>query len=230
MTDWKFRSGDAPDSIELLRGLKPREIELILAEAKPRRFPAKCVMTYQGERADCLLLLWKGRARYFFESPDAKKLILKLINPGEIFGVAALMSRPCTYLVSTEAVRDSIALEWSRAAIRKFAQQCPQLIENAHLIDMDYVSWYINAHAALTSLSARDRLAKVLLSLTRSIGKKVSEGIEVDVTNQELADSAIITPYTASRLISEWQRSGAIRKNKGKILLRAAEKLVVRRT
>ena len=63
----------------------------------------------------------------------------------------------------------------------------------------------------------------MLFGLARSIGQKVYGGIELDVTNEELADSANITPYTTSRLISEWHSSGAIRRHRGKILLLAPE-------
>src|SRR5215469_11021794 len=124
--------------------------------------------------------------------------------------------------------RESIVVEWNGPTIRGFARRFPQLLENAHLIDMDYVSWYVSAHAALTSPSAGERLASVLLGLARSIGQKVSGGIELDVTNLELADSAHITRYTTSRLISKWQRAGAIRKHRGKILLRSPERFFLR--
>ena len=223
MSAWEFRASDVPPNIELLRGLKPREIDLIIAAGRPRRFAANSVMTYQGEPAKHLLLLWKGRSRYFYETPNDKKLILKWIIPGHIFGGAALVAGPSTYLVSTEAVRDSIVVEWDGSTIHHLARQFPQLLENAHLIDMDYVSWYVAAHAALASQSARQRLASVLFGLVTSVGQKVSGGIELDVTNEELADSANITPYTASRLISAWNRSGAIRKHRGKILVLSSE-------
>jgi len=49
--------------------------------------------------------------------------------------------------------------------------------------------------------------------------------VEIDVTNQELADSVNINLYTATRIVSEWQKIGAIRKHRGKIVLRAAKKL-----
>ena len=223
MSAWEFRASDAPPEIELLRGLKPREFDLIIAAGRPCRFPSNSVMTYQGEPAKRLLLLWKGRARYFYETPNDKKFILKWITPGHIFGGAALVSGPSTYLVSSETVRDSIVLEWDGSIIRGLARRFPQLLENAHLIDMDYVSWYVAAHAALSSQSARQRLASVLFGLATNFGQKVSGGIALDVTNEELADSANITPYTTSRLISEWDRSGAIRKHRGKILVRSPE-------
>jgi CRP-like cAMP-binding protein len=223
MTAWQFRASDAPPHIDLLRALKPREIELILGAGTPRRFPAKSVMTYQGEPATHLSLLWRGRARYFYDTPNGKKLILKWIAPGHIFGGAALVSGPSNYLVSTEAVRDSIVLEWNGPTVRGLARRFPQLLENAHVINMEYVSWYVAAHAAQSSQSARQKLASVLCGLANSIGQKVSGGVEFDATNEELAASANVTTYTTSRLISAWQKSGAIRRSRGKILLLTPE-------
>ena len=228
MTALAFRAVNLRHSVEWLRGLEPREIDAVLAAAKSRRFPAKCVMTPQGDPADQFLLLWDGRARYFFETPNGRKVILMWITPGDIFGAGALVSRPSYYLVSTEAVRDSIVLVWERSAIRALTQRFPQLLENALLTARDYFSWYVAAHAALISQTARERLAHVLFGLAQSIGQKVSGGIEIDVTNEELANSANITPYTTSRLVSDWQRHGAIRKHRGKILLRSPEKLFLR--
>jgi CRP-like cAMP-binding protein len=93
---------------------------------------------------------------------------------------------------------------------------------------VDYPSWYIAAHAALCSQSARERLASVLLGHASSMGERVSGGVEFDITNEELANAANITPYTASRILSEWQRTGAIRKQRGKIFVRSTERLFQR--
>jgi hypothetical protein len=72
MSALEFRAVDIRADIELLQGLNRQEVDLIFAAARARRFSAKSVMTYQGEPADHLLLLWKGRARYFFETPNGK--------------------------------------------------------------------------------------------------------------------------------------------------------------
>jgi CRP-like cAMP-binding protein len=101
-------------------------------------------------------------------------------------------------------------------------------MENAIVSAVDYLSWYIAAHAALCSQTARQRLASVLLGYTFSMGERVSGGIEFDITNEELANAANITPYTASRILSEWQRSGAIRKRRGKIVVHSTERLFLR--
>ena len=228
MTALGLRAVDISPDNQLLRGLKKQEIDLILTAARLRRFSAKSVMTYQGEPADRLLLLWKGRARYFYDGVDGKKLILIWITPGHILGAAALALSPSSYLVSTEAVRDSTVLVWDGPTIRDLARRFPRLMMNAHLTSMDYLSWYVGTHAALTSQTARERLAHLLLGYAPSVGRKVSGGIELEVTNEELAQAANTNLYTVSRLVGEWQRIGAIRKQRGKILLRSGKRLFLR--
>jgi CRP/FNR family transcriptional regulator, nitrogen oxide reductase regulator len=224
----RFRMTQVHWNAEWLRGLKPSEVALILAAARTCRFPAKSVMTFHGDPADHLLLMWEGRARYFFETPSGKKVILMWIRQGDVFGATALVSQPSFYLASTEAVRDSTVLVWDRSKIRVLARRFPQLLENVLLIATNYFYWYVAAHAALVSLSARERLAHIVFGLAESIGENASGFVEIDVTNEELASSANITPYTASRMISNWERDGVIRKKRGKILVRSPEKLFLR--
>ena len=212
----------------MLSGLDQPEIKSILAAARPRRFSAKSVIKYQGEPAQQLFLLWEGRARDFFETYNGKKLNLEWITPGEVIGGAALVCRPSTYLVSSEAVLDSTVLAWDGPTIRHLARRYQQLFENALSLALDGFCWYVGAHAALTSQTARERLAHILSVCASSIGQRVNGSIQLDVTNEELADAANITHYTTSRIINEWQRNGAIRKERGKILLRSGKDLFVR--
>jgi CRP/FNR family transcriptional regulator, nitrogen oxide reductase regulator len=228
MTVLEFRAVDVPRGTELLRDLNPEQVRLILEAARTRRYSAKSVITHQSEPADHLLLLWKGRARCFFETPNGKKLIQIWMTPGHIFGGAALLSRPSVYLVSTEAVRDSVVLVWDGRTIRALARRFPQLLENMLSIAADYVSWYVVALAALTSQTARERLAGVLLGYISSIGQRVASGIELDLTNEDLANSANITPYTTSRILSDWRKAGALQKRRGKIFLASPERFFLR--
>ena len=60
-------------------------------------------------------------------------------------------------------------------------------------------------HAALTSKTAQERLAHVLLEDGAKHRPEVAGGIELDITNEVSANSASITPYAASRMVTEWQ-------------------------
>jgi CRP-like cAMP-binding protein len=132
---------------------------------------------------------------------------------------------PSPYLVSIETLKDSSMLVWDRATLRNLAARYPRLLENALLIASDYLAWYLADHVALISHTARQRLARILVCLAESIGNKSSDGFEFDATNEELASAANVTPFTASRLLSEWQRNRAVAKRRGKILLRSPERL-----
>jgi hypothetical protein len=57
----KFRAVDLHHSANWFRDLEPMEIDLALGAAKCRRFPARSLITPQGEPADHLLVMWNGR-------------------------------------------------------------------------------------------------------------------------------------------------------------------------
>jgi CRP-like cAMP-binding protein len=175
-----------------------------------------------------MFLLKEGCARHFVLTTEGKTIPLFWLRPGDVFGGVALFEQAKPYLASTEMMKESRVFVWHRTLIRDFAVRYPRLADNMLLIAYDYFAWYIATHMALVSQSARQRLAHVTVTLARGIGRKVSGGIELDLTNEELANAANITPFTASRLLSGWQRTGAIVKSRGKILLRSSEQLLSR--
>jgi CRP-like cAMP-binding protein len=208
-----------------LDGLTPRDSSSIVAAATTRQFSANSVMANQGHPPDRLFLLLTGRARLFYTTEDGRKILLLWVPPGECCGGAALVSRSSDYLASTEAVEDTWALVWDRKTIRQLAERYPRLLENALSIAFDYLAFYRATHVSLTCHNARQRLAHVLASLASGIGKKVPGGLELNVRNEELANEANVTLFTASRLLNEWQRMGIVEKSRGKVLVRSPERL-----
>ncbi|HXJ88152.1 MAG TPA: Crp/Fnr family transcriptional regulator [Candidatus Binatia bacterium] len=209
-----------------LDGLAKPERESILNAATERRFDANSVVTDQGQPADHLFLLTKGRGRFFFITEDGRKLILLWLPAGEILGVRTLLPVPSSYVASAEVLRESWALVWDRNTIRDLAARYPRLLDNALLIASEYLAEHMESYIALTRHNARQRLAHVLTTIAPSVGRKVPKGIELDVTNEELANAANVTLFTASRVLSEWQRTGDVLKSRGKLLLRCPERLL----
>lgn len=215
-----FKAVDIPGDVELFRGLSGQDVDTILAAARPHRYSAKSIIMRQGEDATHLYLLWDGLARFFYNTPE-KKLSSLLINPGRIFGAAALAIPPYRYLASTETVQNSTILAWKGSTIRGLADQFPQLLLNVYMETITYLTWLIGMYSALAVDPAEKRLADILLEYVSIIGRRTPDGFELDITNEELANAAIITPYTASRLIQRWEKIGVIHKRRGKIVLSA---------
>ncbi len=212
----------------LLEGLTPSDRTLLFETASVRRFGTGSLITRQGFPAAAIALVVQGRARFTCMTITGRKLNLRLIYPGEICGLAALLAHPCDYLLSAEVVRASVALVWQRSAIRSFATGCPRLVDNGLLLAYDYLRLYQIAHVSATSQTARQRLALVLGTMAGGIGHEVEEGVELNVRNEELANEANVTVFTASRFLNEWQREGILVKTRGKILLRSPEDLLRR--
>jgi CRP/FNR family transcriptional regulator, nitrogen oxide reductase regulator len=220
--------------VSLLKDLKPRFLEglpshqvaSIVAPAAVHRFPAHFVMAREGYPAAHLFLIIKGRARCFCMTPRGEKVPICWFPPGEVCGGAAFLSRSLEYLASTEAVNNSTALVWDRTTIRLLANQYPRLAENTLLIAYDYFVMYRALHISATCQTARQRLAQVLGNLANGIGQRSAEGVELNIRNEELANEANITIFTASRLLNEWQRDGILTKSRGKVVLRSPEALM----
>jgi CRP/FNR family transcriptional regulator, nitrogen oxide reductase regulator len=206
------------------------ERESILKAATPRQLLANSVVLNQGNPANNVFLLKTGRARHFFITQGGDKILLNWLVPGDTFGGYAMLATPASYLVSTETVKDSGVLVWDRVTIRNLVSRYPRLLDNGLLTAGDYLAWYLASNVALTCHPARQRLAEVLVSLARGIGQNVSGGIELDFTNEELANAANVTLFTASRILNQWQREGFVVKSRGKVLLRSPERLFVHAT
>jgi CRP-like cAMP-binding protein len=208
-----------------LDGLTAAELKAVLASARVREYSANSIVSHEGHPADHCYLLLSGRARFFTLTPAGDKVSLFWGVPGEVLGGAAILAQRCDYLLSTETTRKSRFLVWNRAGIAGLCQRYPKLMSNALLIAHDYLVLYRALHLSLACHSARQRLATVLINLATGIGQRVPEGVQLDVKNEELANEAHVTHFTASRLMSEWQRSGMLIKRRGKVLLPAPELL-----
>jgi CRP-like cAMP-binding protein len=84
----------------------------------------------------------------------------------------------------------------------------------------------VATQVSLANDDARKRIAQLLLSLISAIGKAGPEGIELPVRNEDLATGADVTPFTASRVLGEWQRAGVLTKRRGSLVMRKPELLL----
>jgi CRP-like cAMP-binding protein len=210
---------------KFLDGLTGPELDSVLAASEQRHYTTNSVITNAGDPANYFFLLKEGRARYFSITTEGQKVLLLWFSPGEVFGLYALIAEPSNYLVSTEMIEDGSVLAWPRGKIVDILTRYPKLQHNALSIAGDYLSWFEASHLALVSYTARQRLARVLTSLAHGIGHEVSGGTELGITNEELANTANVSLFTASRILSEWQRNGSVTKKRGSIVLRAPQGL-----
>lgn len=204
-----------------LAGLGKAELVSVLSAARHQRLGRSAVIVHEGDPAERLFLLTSGHGRHFVTTGAGRKILLHWLTAGQIFGGAALLSNPFRYLASTELQDDGCALVWERQVIRDYMSSYPALIDNTLSIAVtEYIAWLVATQSSLTSDDAKGRVAHLLVSLSCGVGKPVLDGIELHVTNEDLAAGANVTPFTVSRTLNEWQRAGILTKGRRKVVLR----------
>jgi CRP/FNR family transcriptional regulator, nitrogen oxide reductase regulator len=215
----------SPHEVALLARLDSQTVNAILAEAERRQVKAGRVLQTAGEPGTHLCILRKGRARYFKTIESGDEIMLRILAPGDVFGLVTLLSRPMPYLVNVDAISDCTLLVWEHARIRTLAKAHPELAENALQISLRYLKGYTDRHARLICGIGKHRLAVTVLDLARRTGVIRPHGIEIDATNEQLGSLSDISRYTTSRLLKAWQRKGTLSKTRGKVIVHTPEGL-----
>jgi CRP-like cAMP-binding protein len=86
---------------------------------------------------------------------------------------------------------------------------------------------FIDRHASIVNKNAEARLAQTLLQLATRVGELQPAGVIIEITNEQLSSLSDISLFTASRLLSKWERSGAVSKERGRVTLVSPEALMV---
>ena len=211
--------------VALLARLDQQTVHAILDEAEKRQVKAGRILQTAGEPGTHLCILRKGQARYYKTTESGDEIMLRILAPGDVFGLVTVLARPMSYMVNVDAISDCNLLVWEHARVRKFAKAHPQLAENALHISLRYLKGYTDRHARLVCGIGKQRLAVTLLDLARRTGFVRPHGIDIDATNEQLGSLSDISRFTTSRLLKAWQRQGTLSKARGKITIHTPEGL-----
>lgn len=214
------------EDLPLFEGFKPSALEDILERAHAVHYPKGKVVFSQDEDAHSFFLLLHGRLRVTQVTPHGEQIVVRFVNPGDLFGIAFAIGRT-TYPGTATAAADSLAILWPSAAWPEIMAEHPSLAANA----MRMVGSRLQeAHQRVRELSTEDverRLAHALLKLAREAGVAGKGGIEIDfpVSRQNLAEMTAATLHTVSRIMSSWEAAGIMDGGRQRIAVRDESRL-----
>jgi CRP-like cAMP-binding protein len=212
--------------LPLFAGFEARALENILERAHAVHYPKGKVVFSQNENAQSFFLLLHGRLRVTQVTPQGEQIVVRFVNPGDLFGIALAIGRT-TYPGTATAAADSLALLWPSAAWPEIMSEYPSLAANA----MRMVGSRLQeAHQRVRELSTEDverRLAHTVLKLAQDAGVAKKSGVEIDfpVSRQDLAEMTASTLHTVSRIISSWEASGILEGGRQRVAIRDEARL-----
>jgi CRP-like cAMP-binding protein len=202
------------------------EQDSILARAGSHHYSTGTAVFEQGEPASSFYVLLSGRLRVTQLDPSGQQTVVRMVNPGDLFGIARALRRT-DYPGTATAVVDSVALQWPMDAWDELTERHPRLAVNA----MQTIGQRLQeAHARVRELSTEEverRVAHAVLRLANQSGKKEAEGIRIDfpISKQDIAEMTGTTLHTVSRILSAWERAGLVQGGRQKLLIREPHRL-----
>jgi CRP-like cAMP-binding protein len=202
------------------------QLDEILAEAESVRYPKGADVFEQDAPARWFYILLQGYLRVAKLTPAGQQVVVRIVSPGDIFGLANAIGRT-TYPGTATAIVDSVALAWPSAAWPRLVGNNPALAANAF---QTVGSRLQEAHARIVEMSTEQverRVARALLRLARQAGRNVEEGVRIDfpISRQDIAEMTGTTLHTVSRILSAWEEKGWVEGGRQMIVIREAHKL-----
>ena len=115
---------------ELLQGLDPAALETIFNAGQVRRIKKRTRIFSQGAPAKSCHLLIEGRTKIVQSGPDGEQVLIHLVGPGEMYGIAAVFLRT-GYPADAFAITDCMDLQWSAKTIKELMLTYPCIALNA---------------------------------------------------------------------------------------------------
>ncbi len=121
----------AVSGIALFDQLRPEEVDEMLDLATTRRYPPGEPVFEQGETATRFFVLLNGRLRVTQVTSEGQQVVVRMVNPGDLFGIAKALRR-LDYPGTATAVSESLALAWPMQLLDRVPRALPRAGDQRH--------------------------------------------------------------------------------------------------
>lgn len=209
---------------QLFEHVDEADLDALLATAKVSRYRADQMIFQKDEPGLAMMAVLDGRIKISNMSMDGKEAVLNIIEPGMVFGEIALLdgrerTADATAMEDSELLviyrEDFLPLLETRPqlAIRLLEVVCGRLRDTSKLVEDAF------------TLTTPTRLARQLLRLADSYGKRTDDGVLIDfkMSQRELAAYVGLARENINRQLKAWEKEGLISLAAGAVTIVDAE-------
>ncbi|PYU64018.1 MAG: hypothetical protein DMG49_27390 [Acidobacteria bacterium] len=194
---------------ELFAGLSSSVCTNILSTARPMSFTSRQVIYFAGDQIKQIFLLTDGRVRITQFSERGTEVILRLCIPGEVISELALV--PGSRHSTTAQAQDCDLLAWDSATFEAAMERFPDLRSNVKRILEQRLHELERRFCEVATETVAPRLAHGLARLLDQIGRKVNSHVEINVSQEALAQMTSMASFTVCRLLANWENQGVLK-------------------
>lgn len=187
--------------------LSPETVRAFEAIKNTQMHPKGSPLFVEGQATNGVYLLCQGRMKLSTSSSDGRKLILRIVEPGEVLGLSATVSN-IPYEVTAEAIEPCQTNFVQREEFLQFLSRHKDACFNvARHLSRYCGKAYTQIRALGLSHSASERLAKLLLDWCTSEGVESGQSITLKLmlTQEEIAGMIGTSRETVSRVFADFK-------------------------
>jgi len=198
---------------ELFRGLQGEVLAAVKQAAIVRHVEKTARLLKQGDPPEHLFVVTEGRFKMTTLNEQGRQKTLRFMGPGDAIGCAAVF-RNFAYPASCTATTNSKVLSWNGSRFNQLVELHPQLARNALAMMGGRAEEMLERVHGVASGSAEQRIARAILKVMKQATIKEDT---LAISGQDLAELSDTTPFTVSRTMSSWKKSGVIAGGRGRI-------------
>jgi len=165
----------------------------------------------EGQESSGVFLLCKGRVKLSMTRSDAKSIIVRIAEPGELIGLdCAIAGKPS--MLTAETFDPCVVHVVKRESLRVLMRSHHDLsIAIAEQLSNDYRSACFHVRSLGLSRSASERIVHFLLAWAVK-GTETDDGLRVNIPlkHEEIAQIVGVSRETVTRTLTELKHKGLI--------------------
>ena len=195
---------------ELFAGLSSSVCTYVLSTARLMDVGSRQVIYFAGDQIQQIFLLTNGRVKITQFSERGTEVILRLCTPGEVISELALVSGS-RHSTTAQAAQECDLLAWDAATFEAAVERFPSLRCNVKRILEQRLHELERRFCEVSTETVAPRLAHGLARLLDQIGRNVNGHVEINVSQESLAQITSMASFTVCRILTNWENQGLLK-------------------
>jgi len=211
----------------LFSGMPRHDLETLAPAARSRTFRKGSYIFREGDAGNALYVIQRGQIKISRTGRGGEEAVYAILVPGDSFGEIALLSGDAARTADAQAMELTECVSVAKDPLLAFLDQHPALSRHLMRALARYVQQVDESLAEIAFLDIGGRVARKLLDLGQSHGRKTADGIRIDLrlSQRTLASMVSASRENVNRALQRFVAHGDIKQDGGQITILRPEEL-----
>jgi len=195
--------------------------ELLSVRHSVKEYNKDAYLFQEGDTIEDIYLIRSGKVQIGKITPDGRELTLRICGSNQLVGEVTLYSTISKYMLDAKVIEDSVCVKIK-------IEDLEEALSNNAKLAVAFMKWMgINHQKTQTKFrdlmlhGKKGALYSTLIRMTNSYGVQKDNGIliNLNLTNQELANFCGMAREVVNRLLSDLRKQGIVSMMDGKIIV-----------